>query len=140
MSSITRSRIVELARECLDTPFHHQGRQVGVGLDCAGVIVVIARALNYPLNDPLGYGRSPHRAQLEAAAMGAFDEIYVDDAGEGDILMMRFLKEPQHVGIKTAEGHLIHAYQQVDKCVEHAIDDLWRSRIVSAWRFRGLEQ
>jgi cell wall-associated NlpC family hydrolase len=35
--------MVLAARECLGTPFQHQGRVPGVGLDCVGVAIYAAR-------------------------------------------------------------------------------------------------
>jgi len=36
--------MIEAARRCIGTPFHHQGRASGIGLDCIGLIVIALRA------------------------------------------------------------------------------------------------
>jgi hypothetical protein len=43
--------VIEAARECLGTPFRHQGRIVGEALDCAGVAVHVAERLGYGVLD-----------------------------------------------------------------------------------------
>jgi uncharacterized protein YijF (DUF1287 family) len=63
----------------------------------------------------------------------------------GDVVWMRFEKEPQHLGIVGDYVHgglsLIHAYNGagVNRVVEHRLDDTWRARIVAAWRYPGVE-
>ena len=42
---ITKEDVVREAKTWLGTPFHHQGRLKGVGVDCAGVIVCVAKEL-----------------------------------------------------------------------------------------------
>ena len=44
--SATRADAVRVARTYIDTPFQHMGRLPGVGLDCAGVLVCVARELS----------------------------------------------------------------------------------------------
>jgi cell wall-associated NlpC family hydrolase len=55
----------------------------------------------------------------------------------GDILLMRFKYEPQHIAICAGET-MIHAYANVGKCCEHLIDGAWVSRIVRVYRVKGL--
>jgi len=40
-----RDEIVRLSRAYIDTPFHHAARLPGVGLDCVGLLVCVARAV-----------------------------------------------------------------------------------------------
>ncbi len=42
-----REDFVRVARSYIGTPFHHQGRLPGVGLDCAGVIVCALAECGY---------------------------------------------------------------------------------------------
>jgi len=137
---MTAEDVVAAARECLGTPFAHQGRVVGVGLDCAGLAVHAVRAAGIDVLDFAGYGRTPNRGHL-AAAMDAQPMLErVDsmaDRAAGDILLMRFLGEPQHVGICTGAG-IIHAYEAVGMCCEHDLCSKWVKRIVRVYRVKGL--
>jgi cell wall-associated NlpC family hydrolase len=137
---MTADDIIAAARECVGTLFAHQGRVVGVGLDCAGVAVHAVRALGVDVLDVTGYGRTPNKGRL-AAAMDAQPTLErvpdIADRTAGDILLMRFLGEPQHVGICTGGG-IIHAYEAVGMCCEHDICAKWAARIVRVYRVKGL--
>lgn len=127
--------IMKYARECIGTPFRHQGRIVGVSLDCAGVICHVAKRLGFEPVDTKGYSRTPSGALLETAADSQpyLERVY--NKHPGDILMMRFNGDPQHVGIYTGET-IIHALWDVKKVTEHRLDDMWESRVVRIYRFK----
>jgi cell wall-associated NlpC family hydrolase len=130
--------IVAAARACIGTPFAHQGRVVGVGLDCAGVAVHAVRAAGFDVLDVAGYGRTPNKGHLAAAmdAQPMLERIHsISDRAAGDILLMRFLGEPQHVGICTGDG-IVHAYEAVGGCCEHRICSKWEARIVGVYRVK----
>lgn len=133
---MTGHDIVLAARSQLDTPFMHQGRLPGMALDCAGLIVVVAKLLNIPIDDQAGYSRTPAHGLLEAAIhkQPAIQFVRLSEIAAGDILLMRFSGEPQHLAIFTGET-IIHAYERVGKVAEHRLDMAWRRRIVSAHRF-----
>lgn len=125
--------VVTEARTWLKTPFMHQGRVKGRAVDCAGLVVGVAQALGLPVLDMYGYSRTPHgdtlRQQLEAQT------VKVPSAHPGDIYLMRFEREPQHLGIASDIG-LIHAFSSVGMVVEHALDAKWQKRVVAIYRFK----
>lgn len=122
--------VVAEARRWLGTPFHHQGRCLGVGVDCAGVVLMTARALGYcpPDFDVAGYGRQPDPAAMRAALRAHLTPSSVADMKVGDVLWMSFLTDPQHLAILTDQG-ILHAYERAGRCVEHGLDRVWRGRI-----------
>ena len=128
--------ILRLARETIGTPFRHQGRTSGNGIDCVGVAAHVAAGLGLPYIDQAGYARQPSAGQLEAAldAQPCLVRIKVGLAAAGDVLLMRFSGDPQHVAIFSGET-LIHAFEKSGKVVEHEMNEYWRSRIVRAYRF-----
>ena len=137
---MTADDIIAAARECIGTQFAHQGRVVGVGLDCAGVAVHAVRALGVDVLDVTGYGRTPNKGHLAASldAQPMLERVHnISERAAGDILLMRFLREPQHVGICTGSG-IIHAYEAVGTCCEHDLCAKWRARIVRVYRVKGL--
>lgn len=131
---VSRVAIVDAAREMLGTSFVHQGRLPGVGVDCVGLLVCVARRLGIPHRDDPTYTRRPRISRLKEALAHSMVEVPIDAAGAGDALVMR----PAHVGLITPDG-MIHAHQDVGKVQEHALNEEWRSRIDSAWRFRHAE-
>ena len=132
--------MVLAARECLGTPFQHQGRVPGVGLDCVGVAIYAAREVGLNPVDVQGYGETPNNGALRTALNSQPDLESVplkDTPQEGDILLFRLRKEPQHVGICTGTG-VIHAYSVVGMCCEHDLCSKWLSRIVGIYRVKEL--
>lgn len=142
MSELTqedRERIVAEARSWLGTPFKHQGRLKGVGVDCAGVAVGTAQACGMEFVDVKGYARLPAKGQFSIAVRSATDEISLDDLQPGDLMTFVWREEPQHIAIcveVTPMIRMIHAWQEVRKCVENDFDSLWRSRLVECRRYR----
>lgn len=137
---MTAAEIIAAARACVGTPFRHQGRQAGVGLDCAGVAVHVASAMGCAVIDQAGYGDQPTQGML-AAMLDAQDFLrrVTDDAARpGDVLLMRFKGEPQHLAILAGET-MIHAWEAPGRCCEHVLDVKWRARIVRVYRFVGVE-
>lgn len=53
----------------------------------------------------------------------------------GDILLMRFAGEPQHIALYTG-ATLIHSYASIRRVVEHRLDIKWARRIVQAYRIK----
>ena len=125
---------IEEARTWIGTPFHHQGRVKGVGVDCAGLIVGVARDLGIVNHTFTGYGREPNNGMLEKELGKYLTQI--KDIEPGCILLFRFKLEPQHLAIYTDKNTIIHSYQSVGKCIEHILDDKWKRRIVSYWSYK----
>ena len=59
-----RTKLVETALTYLGTPFRHQGRTPGIGLDCAGLIICSANESGYHVDAPTVYGRRPRPKEL----------------------------------------------------------------------------
>lgn len=145
MGTVTPQAILESARSFLGTPFRHQGRVKGVGVDCAGLVVQVAKETGYSDYDYSGYGRQPDGRTLVTVMDANLQSIAIADIRPGDVLVMRFDREPQHLGIVTDYGDhygiapgvlgLIHSYMDARKVVEHRLDDVWMRRVTHAYRF-----
>lgn len=132
---MTADEIVAAARAEVGTPFVHQGRIPGKALDCAGLAVVVASHW-HAVSEPQAYGRSPHLGLLQEW-VEAQDFLEPGQPVTGALLLMRFGKEPQHLAI-CAGDTIIHSYGSVGKVVEHNFSNVWRARVVKAYRFRGV--
>lgn len=137
---MTADDILTAARQCLGTPFRHQGRLLGFGLDCAGVAIHVARQIGAGHLDVSGYGRTPANGQLEQSldAQPGLERVALSARAAGDLLLMRFSSDPQHLAICAGET-IIHAYESVGQCCEHRLSSLWAARIVRVYRFRGMK-
>lgn len=138
--------IIAIARAEVGTPFRHQGRQSGKSLDCAGLIIMVAKDIGAEYLDFTGYSRHPSDGLLESAldSQPALVRVPLADIQAGDVLLMKFNSDPQHLAlfaghspVYQAEG-IIHAWLQARKVCEHVLTDEWRSRIVRVYRFIGV--
>ena len=135
------NNLIENARKYINTPFHHQGRVKGFGVDCVGLILCACKDTGINLDDVQGYTNVPHHGLLEEQANKQLIKINIEDIQKGDILLFRFLDDPQHVALVTEINDnnikIIHAYSKVNKVVEHDLDKVWKKRLVSAYRIKG---
>lgn len=132
--------VIAVAMTALGTPFRHQGRVAGLGMDCAGLYVHVCQQLGIEHADAKGYPRNPYDGQLEAQldAQPCLRRIPLDEVAEGDLLCLRISKAPQHIAFKAADidGHpyIIHASEEHGGVVLHRLDALWHARVVRAYR------
>ena len=141
-SAVIPDDIVAEARSWLGTPYRHQASLKHIACDCIGYCAGVAancgvrEAAAWAADQRRGsYARSPDVAMLRAAAGDYLDEIPRADAGAGDLFLMRLRRLPQHFAICAGET-ILHAYASVGRVVEHRLDDVWRRRIIAAYRFR----
>jgi cell wall-associated NlpC family hydrolase len=139
---MTREEIVAAARSYVGTPFHHQGRLKGVGIDCAGLLIGVARDLGLPHQDVRDYPDIPDGRRI--AALVESQMTRVDDPEPGDAVLFWMetqTRHPQHLGILTpllGGLGLVHAYFPVRRTVEVSFTQEWRNRAVGYFRFPGI--
>lgn len=144
--TVTKEQIVAYARETLNTPTQHQGRALGAGFDCLGVVIHVAGRIGMDINDVINYGRIPNPAEMRAKLDEHLDRVGLPTMQIGDVVWLTVEKDPQHLGIigdyPFGSGFsLIHANNAagLNKVVEHRLDETWRNRIRAVWRFPGVE-
>ena len=132
------TEIIEAARELLGTPYRHQGRLPGIALDCIGLPICVAQKLGYGYIDLPAYGRIPHKGLLEGmiAQQPCLYRVY--DRQPGDLLLMKYVNDPQHVAIFTGDG-IIHTSSLTGRVVEHRIDEATESQVMAVYRFKEAE-
>lgn len=139
---ITGSQVVAEARLWMGTPFVHQGRVKGVGVDCIGLVIGVGRALGiFPSDyERSGYGRTPFDGTLEREIAERFSESLVEHDRDGTVALIRFDGEPQHVALITCSGNLIHCHARIGKgrVVEHRYADVWRARTTAVYELPGV--
>jgi NlpC/P60 family putative phage cell wall peptidase len=133
-------KIVLSARSWLGTPFKHQGRVKQVGCDCIGLLVGVVgelglkdeRGMSLTQYDQQNYARVPDGKLFKNTLDNVLSKSIEMQAG--NVLLMKFHREPQHVAIVGADAKtIIHCYQAAGKVVEHRLDELWRKRIVKIY-------
>lgn len=132
--------LIAAARACIGTPFRHQGRIPGMALDCAGLLIAVAKAVGAEYIDVPGYGLNPAGGMLRTSldAQPCLEPVLTAQRQPGDILLMRFAAEPQHLAMLAGDT-IIHAYSNVGQVCEHRLSAIWTARIVRVYRFRGIQ-
>jgi cell wall-associated NlpC family hydrolase len=140
---VKRLDVCNKALEYKDTPFHHQGRLKGVngGIDCAGLIVCVARELLIPHSDLRGYRRIPDGVSLRKVIEdNTAKKKTLADALPGDILLMKFVNEPQHVALLLPNNEIIHSLNEGEhKVTIHQFDEYWRSKVLAVYEYQNIE-
>ena len=157
---IGRQQIVERARAYVGTPYRHQGRELGVAVDCVGLVLCVADDLGledvhgvpFHGDDYVNYSAQPVNAFVHAEctrrlvpvslAAGAqpYRQFMHFAAGlqPGRVLTLCVPRVPCHMAIVTAlQGTLgiVHAYSGAGKVVEHVLSDRWKRRIAGVFEF-----
>lgn len=131
---MTLDDLIATARSAIGTPFKHQGRNLD-GLDCAGLLNWSVRQHGIKPADLDAYSRHALGGKLvEMLECQPFLRRVWRPPQAGDVLVMRFEKEPQHVALCAGET-IIHSYETVGKVCEHRLDRQWRNRILRVYEF-----
>ena len=130
-------------RECIGTPWRHQGRNPKVGLDCAGFGAHWLALNGITVQDRADYGRDPDGSLWEEISRCLGEPIAhgrgcARKAQAGDVVLVQYTpKAPRHVGV-IADAYddlsLIHADSNHGCVVEHPLDARWAERVVAVWR------
>lgn len=137
----SRTDIVESARKNLGIPWRHQGRSK-TGLDCLGLLIVVADDLGIPYQDEQGYQRRPNGHNLVNKFKDQLQEISIKDIQPGDALIFADEIYPCHVAIvseKYGKLHIIHAHATRRKVLEEQYGYEWPNKLRKAFRFPGVE-
>lgn len=147
---MTREQIAVIseARAWVDTPYHHQARMRGVGVDCIGLVWGVGEAAGVLDVDPdkvrrfLAYGRVPNPRRFREALDTFFLPVDPDDVRYGDVPWMEFARRvPMHVGIFAcyeARATIIHALVEDGRVAEHSFGPSWRNKVHRWYRFPGM--
>lgn len=138
----TRETVAAEARSFIKTPFVHQGRVKGVGVDCVGLLICISRAFGFEYVLPSDYGTSPNPLQMRTLLDANLLRIPVGEVTLADILWFRISTDPQHLAIVSCVDpfSMVHALNRRGggECCEHVVGAVWRRRIQAAYRFHWL--
>ena len=139
-----RAEIVACARSWRETPWRHQARLKGVGVDCVGLAAEVAKECGIlSVQEAANYKRRPDGATLRAKLDEYLTPIPASELRPGDIVLLATRTLPDHVGMigdypAAGELSLIHAYLPARKVIEHRLDASWRAKIVAAYAIPGV--
>ncbi len=133
---------VDIARSWIGTPYRHQASNRGVGCDCLGLVRGIWRELyGFEPETPGPYAadwaeRSGEERLFDAACRHFGPPLAPGEAQAGDVILFRFRDHvaAKHLGILSAPGHFIHAYEK-SGVLESPLVACWARRIAFSFRF-----
>lgn len=145
----TRAEVVEEALSWIGTPYHHQARLKGVGVDCIGIITCIGKKFGFSNFDVTNYPRHPDPQMVEGLLRQHADPITKEQLLPGDFMWFR-IDVPRHFGIVTEIDpiYFVHAFNRDESrrakpssnaVVRTRFEDVRGFRLVSCWRYRGIE-
>jgi NlpC/P60 family putative phage cell wall peptidase len=137
------TKVVEVARAWIGTPYIHQASVRGVGCDCLGLLRGVWRELrgeepeDVPAYSP-DWAEATGNETLYIALKHHLTEIGRKDMGSGDIALFRMTPRgpAKHCGIiaeKSGAFTLIHARQN-KRVSEEALSPMWQRKLAFAFR------
>ena len=132
--------IVGASLQWLDTPYHHQAKIKGIGVDCAMLIVAIAEELSgKTINIPV-YSPEWHLHNREELLCNTIEGLgcirrNINELDVGDILTFRFGRVSSHMGIYIGTNQFIHARLDVKKVVINQLSGEWLERLDRIYKF-----
>jgi cell wall-associated NlpC family hydrolase len=141
--SATRAEIIVEAWRHRGTPYVRGQAAPARGCDCAGLVLIVGKALDLFDLDIDGPLAAPFRAQwarpnprMLVDCLNTFlRRRRLCDAVPGDVLLFRPGDAPQHLGILVEPGLVLHAIEKHGDVREHAFANDRRLRLMGAWSF-----
>lgn len=138
---VNSDAIVEIAKGLVGVRYRHQGRN-SYGLDCAGLIIVIAHLLDLTDKDTQAYGRRPNAQEFTAFMIEAgCKQLPYGKHEHGDIIRLNSAGWPVHLGIYEIDDRgqewYVHAYAPHKKVTRDPLTRAAKANISSVWRFPG---
>ena len=148
--AVSRQAVVTAARSWIGTKYAHQQMCKGAGVDCG--MLVGAAAIEAGVITPeywaqrfaefRGYARVPSNGMLERVCRSFMTVKPLDEMAPGDVLLMRFEREPHHLAIvadhPSGGPSVIHALAKPGSVVEHVLDSKWRARVLTCFAMPGV--
>lgn len=142
---VTSEQVVEEAKTWIGTPWVHQGRNHR-GIDCAGLPILVGKALGLSDYDITNYPRRPDGTFVQHFA-DHMDSVKLRDIRPGDVVIFnegRDRAHPCHCGIvatKRGVMSVIHSHARRRQVIHERLEEAKSvvGRPGRAFRYRGLE-
>lgn len=126
MTDDQRAAVVAEARRWIGTPWHHQARVRGAGVDCVMLLCEVYEAAGliphvvpeyYPIDIMIHRSVEPVLPYLERYG------FEIDAPRVGDVVVYKFGRSYSHAAILCAPGRVIHAVRFAGHVVETGIEE-----------------
>lgn len=121
-------------------PFVTHGRDRS-GLDCWGLArLVMAEQLGRALPSYVYEYESTLQAdvisELIARECVLWDRVFDGHERLGDIIVLRLLGQPMHVGVVLGDRQMLHIEEGIDSAIESYAGARWQHRVFGFFRYR----
>jgi len=129
----------EIAMQYINVPFRHRGRTER-GLDCIGLIIMVAYRLGLPVFDKKVYGREPSRDGLRESLQRHLGQPVSRPIEIDDVLLMEIIPGlgPSHVAIVAPHPYglgMVHTYGNIGRVAYQRISDARKNQIIEAYQW-----
>lgn len=111
-----REIVIAEARRWLKTPYQHRQHLMGVGVDCAWLLIEVYFVAGLmPMIDPGAYAQDWHLHRSEERYLHWL-ELYgqqIETPQAGDVAVWQFGRTFSHGAIVLSEHQVIHAYRDI---------------------------
>ena len=132
--------VVAEARSWLRTPYHHQGRIKGVGVDCAMLLCEVYHAVGLiPYIDPRPYPPDWHLHRGQERYLQWVSEYAdaVESAEPGDVALYQFGRTKSHGAIVISWPTVVHSYRGEGCVLADGTQAKLEGRLTGFWRVRS---
>ena len=123
-TQVSREDIVSEARMWVGTPWKHQGR-TSYGIDCAGLPIMVGKALGLTTFDITSYPARPDGSFLGPFYDNLIHKPRADLLNQGDVVVFSESGHICHCGIITRKHGVlavVHAHAKRRKVIEETLD------------------
>lgn len=135
---IGRLKVIEEAKNWLDTPYHHYAKIKGVGVDCAMFLVGVYENVGLVEQADIGeYEQEWHLHRNEEKYLERIKQWLkpTDNPLPADICLFKFGRTVSHSAILVNYPLVIHSYYQKGVCYDEIDNGKLANRIHSYWTF-----
>lgn len=145
VEDIQREDVVREALSWIGTPFHHQARVKGAGVDCGQLPLAVFEACGLiPSYLPAHYPRDFHMHGDEEMYLGHLERFaaQVQDPRPGDLAMFRFGRVVSHGAVVVQWPVIVHAYVEARAVVmdDAVANQALARRFVGWWSYWAKER
>jgi len=135
-----RPEVAQKALEFLGTPYHHQAKVKGLGVDCGQLILAVAQELNLvsPTMRVTNYSTEWHLHNTKEKMLNMLEQFNCVEKTTlevGDIVCFKFGRVCSHLGIYLGDGQFIHARIDQGKVVINSLSGDWLKRQTKTYSF-----
>ena len=111
-----REAVVAEARRWLATPYQHRQHLLGVGVDCAWLLIEVFHSAGLlPWIDPGAYAQDWHLHRSKELYLGWLEEYgqQVETPQPGDVAIWKFGRTYSHGAVVIDQHRVIHAFLDI---------------------------